>query len=229
MKDSEFIELLNLYLDHEISAADAARLEAEVQRNPARREIYRQYCQMQKACSLLASDFTAAPAEGRKVVSFEQPRHAAWQPLRWSAAGLAAAACIAFVVLNRNTNPTPSAQAPVAQFAAPVVEPQTPPPATDTRTIARTVTTPSRPAELQPALNTTSFSLTSSQGAVALRPEQFEWLRNVQVAPMPQAPSVDELLRFETRPATLKTGPATYRSGRPMQGQAEFVGFEFKK
>ena len=35
MKDSEFIELLNLYLDHEISTADAARLEAEVQANPA--------------------------------------------------------------------------------------------------------------------------------------------------------------------------------------------------
>ena len=32
MKDSEFLELLNLYLDHEISPADAARLEAEVRR-----------------------------------------------------------------------------------------------------------------------------------------------------------------------------------------------------
>ena len=39
MNDSEYIELLNLYLDHEISAADAARLEAEVQSNPARRRI----------------------------------------------------------------------------------------------------------------------------------------------------------------------------------------------
>ena len=29
MKDSEFLELLNLYLDHEISPADAARLEAD--------------------------------------------------------------------------------------------------------------------------------------------------------------------------------------------------------
>ena len=47
MKDSEFIELLNLYLDHEISVADAARLEAEVQGSPARRRVYREYCQMQ--------------------------------------------------------------------------------------------------------------------------------------------------------------------------------------
>ena len=30
MSEREFIELLNLYLDHEIEAADAARLEAPV-------------------------------------------------------------------------------------------------------------------------------------------------------------------------------------------------------
>ena len=57
MKDSEFTELLNLYLDHEISAADAARLEAEVQINPNRRRVYQEYCRMQKACKLLAHDF----------------------------------------------------------------------------------------------------------------------------------------------------------------------------
>ena len=57
MKDSEFIELLNLYLDHEITAADAARLEAEVQASPERRRVYQQYCRMQKACTMLAKDF----------------------------------------------------------------------------------------------------------------------------------------------------------------------------
>jgi hypothetical protein len=62
MKDSEFIELLNLYLDHEISADNAARLEAEVQGNPERRRVYRQYCRMQKACTLLANDFNGQEA-----------------------------------------------------------------------------------------------------------------------------------------------------------------------
>ena len=53
MKDSEFIELLNLYLDHEISAADAARLEAEVQTHAAHRAMYQNYCRMQKACKMV--------------------------------------------------------------------------------------------------------------------------------------------------------------------------------
>ena len=62
MKDSEFIQLLNLYLDHEISGADAARLESEVQTNAARRQIYQQYCRMQKACRMIAADFETEPA-----------------------------------------------------------------------------------------------------------------------------------------------------------------------
>ena len=62
MKELEFIELLNLYLDHEISPEDAARLEAEVLNNPARRRVYREYCQMQKACKAIAVDFQAEAA-----------------------------------------------------------------------------------------------------------------------------------------------------------------------
>jgi len=43
MKDREFIELLNLYVDREISAEDALRLEREVATDPKRREVYDQY------------------------------------------------------------------------------------------------------------------------------------------------------------------------------------------
>ena len=75
MKDSEFIALLNLYIDHEITVADAARLEAEVQSNPERHQIYRQYCRMQKACTVLAQDFQTEQLSpvGGKVLSFDQP------------------------------------------------------------------------------------------------------------------------------------------------------------
>src|SRR5882672_10470880 len=104
MKDSEFLELLNLYLDHEISAADAARLEAEVQANPKRRAVYRDYCRMQKACTMLAKDFADQPAE-RKVVDFE-PSRPAWSPGWVAVGGLAAvAACVALVLVNRAPNP----------------------------------------------------------------------------------------------------------------------------
>jgi hypothetical protein len=103
------------------------------------------------------------------------------------------------------------------------------PPAAGVRAISRTVTTVNRSTELQPVLTVGVLSLANNQGGVAATPDQFEWLRNVRLPPVPQAASVEELLRFDTQPGTLKTSPAIYRSGRPMQMQAEFVGFEFKK
>src|SRR6476620_5983664 len=99
MKDSEFTELLNLYLDHEISAADAARLEAEVQSNPARRRVYEDYCRMQKACKMLAQDFASETSEAdRKIVAFESGANAARNKLGYLTGALAAAAaCVAAV------------------------------------------------------------------------------------------------------------------------------------
>lgn len=108
MNDSEFIEYLNLYLDHEITAADAARLEAEVQRSPERRRIYRDYCRMQKACMLLAKDFNdeaaSAAAQVRVPVEVEGARRFSWGTGVWGTAGLfAAVACVAIVfIANRN-------------------------------------------------------------------------------------------------------------------------------
>jgi anti-sigma factor RsiW len=51
MKESRYIELLNLYVDHRLTPEEAAELETEVQRNPARRKVYLQYCRIQKACA----------------------------------------------------------------------------------------------------------------------------------------------------------------------------------
>ena len=50
MKESKFIELLNLYIDQQISPEDAALLEEAILQNPRRRQIYRQYCRMHKDC-----------------------------------------------------------------------------------------------------------------------------------------------------------------------------------
>jgi len=57
ISDKKFIELLNLYLDHEISDAEVRTLEAEILSNPARHRLYRQYCAMHKGCLELASAF----------------------------------------------------------------------------------------------------------------------------------------------------------------------------
>ena len=53
MNQDRFTELLNLRLDHEISPAEAAELETELQRSPARRREYQNFCRMQRACAQL--------------------------------------------------------------------------------------------------------------------------------------------------------------------------------
>ena len=99
MKESKFIELLNLYIDQQISPEDAALLEEEILRNPRRRQIYGQYCRMHRACTIVldrqeARD-EAAPA---KAPGRAMPIEAARRFGRaYYAAGLAAAACLALV------------------------------------------------------------------------------------------------------------------------------------
>jgi len=53
MKESRFVELLNLYVDHELTQGEAAELDAELQRNPARRETLREYRALQRGCERL--------------------------------------------------------------------------------------------------------------------------------------------------------------------------------
>ena len=59
MKDTRFIELVNLYVDRQISPAETAELEAEIQASPRRRKIYQQYCHMQRATKLVYESFRA--------------------------------------------------------------------------------------------------------------------------------------------------------------------------
>lgn len=119
MNDSEFIELLNLYLDHEITPADAARLEAEVRGNPERRRTYLEYCRMQKACALLAADFAAdRPAVRRESVA---------AGFSWAAAGfasfgvVAAGLAVAFLLWQRLPVANPEVPA-VAYVNTPTAE-----------------------------------------------------------------------------------------------------------
>jgi hypothetical protein len=115
MKESKFIELLNLFIDQQISKEDAAALEEEIMQNPRRRQIYSQYCRMHRACTMVldrynAQDETENPLE--KIVAFEKPRSAKW---KYYATGLAAAACVAFVAVQTVFRP---GRAPSASIAA---------------------------------------------------------------------------------------------------------------
>ena len=107
MKDHRFIELVNLYIDRQISAAETADLEAEIQANPRRRAIYHQYCQINRAATLVYESFrTDAPgqenvlAKGKATIARIQ--HSGHQPrARWAYyAGGLAAACVALVLVR---------------------------------------------------------------------------------------------------------------------------------
>jgi hypothetical protein len=252
MKDSEFIELLNLYLDHEITAADAARLEAEVQRSPERRGVYRQYCQMQKACVMLAKNAAevalAGDSEPRKVVALNRPWHAAWGAGAFASAGLlAAAACVALVLTVKQSPGTaaePAGASALASAAKPVSDgaaavetsvrfaPVEVP--TAQGSIARTVTIPFvRRGDLQPVLATRGLTLGATvagteMSATAELAPQLDWISHLQIAPMQRVQVED--LRFEARP--MEAAKSTLYGGRSrpvQQGVVEMAAFQFQK
>jgi len=102
MKDNRFIELVNLYIDRQITGEEMELLEAEMQSNPRRRSIYRQYCQMNRATTLVYESFRTEGAEqpadmlrtDAKITRFET--HSGRPRKHWTyyATGLAAA-CVA--------------------------------------------------------------------------------------------------------------------------------------
>lgn len=220
MNESKFIELLNLYVDHQISPADAALLEAEVKNNPERRRVYREYCQMQKACTVLAENFRSqAPASDPKIVEFKPRRRAS--AVAYVAGLVAVAACAALVlgVRSRMTVSTPVAG---QQMAAQLKTPALP--------VAQT--TVSRPA-LQPVFGPRLLTLREQNAELAeiasASTDQAafgEWMNSIQLSSMPGASADD--LRFDAH-ATLQPDVRTYRTGRPIQGKVEWTAFTFQK
>lgn len=231
MKDSEFIELLNLYLDHEISPADATRLEAEVLGNPARRKIYQQYCRMQKGCKLLAQDFVAEPAlDNRKVVQFTPAAAPRRKALYMAGALTAAAASLAVIFAGRNrVNPVSSpavAAMPASQTSGAIAALPA-----ETRVSPAAV---SRGAELGsgPALNGALALGRAPQAAPSLllagdrHAKQFEWMKTLQLPPVQRVPV--EQLRFDAK-SPLQSDSRTYDSGHPLQDSVEMTAFRFQR
>ncbi len=243
MKDSEFIELLNLYLDHEISAEDAARIEAEVQQNPARRQLYRQYCRLQKACTMLAKDYvgqaesTGSPAD-RRIVAFAPQR--SWGASVYVGGLAVAAACVALFVVNRSQEevaPALAASSLAVQQPASVPAAQGQLASVDqgmTQVIAHAVTVPASRAELQPVFSARALVLRKDDPAadaglaaantVMLR-NQFNWMKSIELSPI-QRMTVDDL-RFDTK-ADQKINPRVYGPGR-IQDDAKQAAFQFQR
>jgi len=125
MKDNRFIELLNLYIDRQITVVETAELEAEIQQNPARQAVYKQYCQIHSATKLVYDSFRAnateqpvLPTDRTGVVElFETKRRR--NHFAYYVGGLAAAAaCLAVLFISRNSAPN-SAEPTVASKIEP--------------------------------------------------------------------------------------------------------------
>jgi hypothetical protein len=232
MNDTEFIELLNLYLDHEISAADAARLEAEVQSSPRRRQVYREYCQMQKACKVLAADFETevVPNTVSKVVPFAgAPGAARTRALYVLGSVAAAAACVALIFVARSKPSSVPAAAPAAATVAVRTAPAP---------VAAALVAEASPAARgiiqRPMLVSDPLLLAGRPAAAefartAQPNEQLAWIGALQMAPVPQ-PVPIEALRFEARAPIMPQDNRGLpnRSGAG-EAAAEMTAFRFVK
>ncbi len=63
MSNKEFLELLNLYIDEEISAEERDRLEREIAVNESRRAVFNEYVRLQEATEKLFNHFHSSLTE----------------------------------------------------------------------------------------------------------------------------------------------------------------------
>jgi hypothetical protein len=236
MNDSEFIELLNLYLDHEITAEQSARLESEVAASPQRRKVYQEYCMLAKGCSLLGSAY-AEQAPERPLA--EAPSRAELRSFwGWSGgfygAGLQAAAClVAVFVVRVRHGAQPLAGSPAVAVAAQAPMHVTTPARANASLSAQdqmVLLTMRQPTAVLPETLSgtpelhTVFSTRpwiNAAPAVAQQSDQaFAWMNDVNLKPMQQ-------LKLQALPmlAIPTTAPQSFGS----QEQIQLIGYQFQR
>ena len=228
MKESKFIELLNLYVDREITSEDAALLEAEIARSPERRKVYQQYCRMQRASVLVFESFRSGqvPEEGTlaeasrnaddKIARFP----AAGGPrFRWAYAGGLVAAAAAVVFIGRRALQAPAAiPALASQANKPVAVAQTAPVSTSLQKVSYRpvfVTKPFDGTSIQPG------GLFASQQAQSL-----DWMKQIQLPPLRSIPTGEFTLapKGDTK-QELRLVPVSKQA----QGRVEMMAFQFQR
>jgi hypothetical protein len=222
MNDKEFIELLNLYVDREISAEDALRLEKVVATNPGRREVYDQYCRIQKACSMLSeetldmSTVTTTPA----VIDF--PTQSPWRfgPMF---AGLAVAAACAVVIVGVKNREASSA-AGVASDSARSVLASNPVDAAADSIAMKPVLFVRLPSDQAP--RGAQRTLLAYADAQAPMP-QLNWIGDIHLSPVSPSVTGDFLLNPKT---DLKAAVMTdNQASRDAQEPVEMAAFRFQR
>jgi hypothetical protein len=216
MKDREFIELLNLYVDREISAEDALRLESEVVANSRRREVYDQYCRMQKACSMLSGDLVESKQmAGSVIVNF--PSRNPWHFGQFALGIAAAAACAVGIItykLHGTSQYMAAADTPVA-VAKPAVAP-TPLGLIADADAMKPVFSTRLPAQH-------IFAAAENPAPVA----QLNWIGDIQMPPVFTAANSELLINPRT---DIKAPALTDAQGQnDSQEPAEMAAFRFQR
>lgn len=212
MSEREFLELLNLYLDREITPEDADRLEREIRSDASRHRTYLQYCRMQQAVRLLGSadDLGSEMQHGAGRGSALRKAGGGWgSQWIWTGA-LAAAAIVIVTVLVRRPEATKANEATLAAAKAPL-EPGA----------------GAKPAALGlsgDALLLSAFPAANS--APKVHEDQFNWMRQFRLVSLETRTGAPSLAPSASNPQP--TVPAT--SNRPSGEDAtEMAAFKFVK
>jgi hypothetical protein len=233
MKDNRFIELLNLYIDRQITVAETAELEAEIQQNPSRQAVYRQYCQIHAASKLVYDSFRAEATEQPAlrpdragVVELFETKQRRKHILFYAAGGLAAA-CLALVFVRYNA--APAAVAPLASVQATVRPAVVPPAATAVAAAPTSVKTGEPAVGLVSLRNSVTSSPDYSAMLAALR-EQDEERAIAATGHFPnRVQSLFDDGLFNANRVVPVQDPRLFRIQQTQAQQAETTIFQFQR
>jgi hypothetical protein len=229
MKDNRFIELVNLYIDRQITGEEMETLEAEMQANPRRRAIYRQYCQMHRATTLVYESFrgedSEQPAEKigaeAKIARFEPQYGRRRKHWTYYATGLAAA-CVALAFARVSFSNNSSAQNSVASTQARQIAAAT----AQSTVAAAPVATASAPAKAV-AIRANTLVAEQDYAAMlaAMRRDDQRAFASGQIQPS-RTTSLFEDGVFDSQPAG---SSRIFRNKQSGSQQAEFAAFQFQR
>jgi hypothetical protein len=199
MSDQRFKELLNLYLDHRLSDAEAGELEQCLRADARRRKVLRDYSLIEAGCSELftraasQAPSSAALCRSLRTVEARMARadsrdSAAWSWREWSAgwglAGAGLAACAAVFVIVRSggadgVKPVAVAATSTPPAAVRLAEPVSVAPAPATVSVPAVAAVVERVSERQKARNLTlaALGLTMDEPALARGGKQWAEVR----------------------------------------------------
>jgi len=230
MNEERFTELLNGYIDCELSEAEARELELEIADRPDRRATYEQYCRINQACQLVMKPrraaipqpplraIVAAARRPENEIEFPTPavRRPAWAGFKLFTGGLITAGLALMISLNlRSPSGEAMAVNPANASTAPAAASE------QTASAYRTILT----------LDAFAMSQEAGREATMLTPakDPFEWMRQVEFEPIERI-DVNTLVFSNDQPIHVPNGMyAPYPGLDDSPPPSEMTAFQFQR